>query len=55
MFYKVVTYENTCLMPYWNNKGSDQHADRRSLINAFVIRFLDTIIHIIGISIISRS
>ena len=55
MFYNVVTLENTCLMPYGNNRGSHQHEHARSLINAFVFRFLDSIIHIIAISIISSS
>ena len=31
-------------MPYANNKGADQPAHARSLINAFVVRCLDSII-----------
>ena len=42
-------------MPYGNNKGSDQHAHVRSLISAFVIRFMDSKIHTTAISFISKS
>ena len=31
-------------MPYANNKGADQSAHPRSLISAFVVRCLDSII-----------
>ena len=31
-------------LPYANNKGADQPAHLRSLINAFVVRCLDSII-----------
>ena len=36
-------HETTCLMPYANNKGADhdQPAHPRSLISAFIVRFLD--------------
>ena len=37
-------HEKMCLMPYANNKGADQPAHPRSLINAFVVRCLDSII-----------
>ena len=53
MFDNVVTHEKTRLLPYGNNTGSDQHTHVRSLISAVVIRFLDSIIHVIAISIIS--
>ena len=39
-----------CLMPYANNKCADQPAHPPSLISAFVVRFLDSII-----SLVSRS
>ena len=38
------------VMPYANNKG----ADPRSLISAFVVRFLDSIIAVVSRSEISR-
>ena len=34
--------EKTCLLWFANNKGADQPAHPRSLINAFVIRFLES-------------
>ena len=37
-------HEKMCLMSYANNKGADQPAHPRSLISAFVIRCLDSII-----------
>ena len=40
-------------MPYANNKGADQPAHPRSLISAFVVRFLDSIIPLVSISEIS--
>ena len=36
--------EKTCLRGFANNKGADQPAHPRSLISAFVIRILDSII-----------
>ena len=41
-------------MPYANNKGTDQPAQPRSLISAFVVRCLDSIISLVSISEISR-
>ena len=41
------------VMPYANNKGTDQNAHLRSLISAFVIRCLDSIIPLVSISEIS--
>ena len=41
-------------MPYANSKGADQPAHPRSLISTFVVRFLDSIISILTISIVSR-
>ena len=37
-------HEKMCLMSYVNNKGADQPAHPRSLINAFVVHCLDSII-----------
>ena len=37
--------EENLFMPYANNKGADQPAHPRSLISAFVVRCLDSIIH----------
>ena len=36
--------EKTCLRGFANNTGADQPAHTRSLISAFVIRFLESII-----------
>ena len=36
--------EKTCLRGFANNTGADQPAHPRSLISAFVIRFLESII-----------
>ena len=41
-------------MPYANNKGADQPAHPRSLISAFVVRCLDSVILLVSISEISR-
>ena len=41
-------------MPYVNNKGADQPAQPRSLISAFVVRCLDSIITLLAIAEISR-
>ena len=43
-----------CLMSYANNKGADQTAHSRSLISAFVVRCLDSIISLDSIAEISR-
>ena len=43
-----------CLTPYANNKGADQPAHPRSLISAFVVRSLDSIISLVSRSEISR-
>ena len=43
-----------CFMSYANNKGADQTAHPRSLISAFVIRCLDSIISLESIAEISR-
>ena len=41
-------------MPYANNKDADQPAHPRSLISAFAVRFLDSIIPSVSTSEISR-
>ena len=43
-----------CLMSYANNKGADQPAHSRSLISAFIVRCLDSIISLDSIAEISR-
>ena len=43
-----------CLVSYANNKGADQPAHSRSLISAFVVRCLDSIISLDSIAEISR-
>ena len=48
----ATSWENLFL-PYANNKGADQPAHPRSLISAFIIRRLDSIIPLISISEIS--
>ena len=47
-------HEKMCLMSYSNNKGADQPAHPRSLICAFVVRCLDSIISLDSIEEISR-
>ena len=47
-------HEKTCLMSYANKKGADQPAHPRSLISAFVVRCLDSIISLDSIAEISR-
>ena len=47
-------HEKMCLMLYVNNKGADQPAHPRSLISAFVVRCLDSIISLDSIAEISR-
>ena len=41
-------HEKTCLMPYANNKDADHSAHPRSLISAFVVRWLNSIIPILA-------
>ena len=47
-------HEKMCLKSNANNKGADQPAHSRSLINAFVVRCLDSIISLDSIAEISR-
>ena len=49
----ATSWENL-LMPYVNNKGADQPAHLCSLISAFVVRYLDSIIPLLAIAKISR-
>ena len=41
-------------MPFVNNKGADQSAHPRSLISAFIVRCLESIIPLLAIAEISR-
>ena len=47
-------HEKMCLMSYAHNKDADQPAHPRSLISAFVVRCLDSIISLDSIAEISR-
>ena len=47
-------HEKMYLKSYANNKGADQPARSRSLISAFVVRGLDSIIFLDSIADISR-
>ena len=42
------------VLPYANNKGADQHAYLHSLISAFVVLCLDSIIPLLAVAEISR-
>ena len=43
----------TCLMSYANNKGADQPAHPRSLISAFVVRCLDSVMSLVSVTKVS--
>ena len=45
--------EKTCLQGLANNQGTDQPVHPRSLISAFVIRFLESIICLLSTGIIA--
>ena len=47
-------HEKMCLMSYANNNGADQPAHPRSLISAFIVRCLDSIISLDSVAEISR-
>ena len=49
----TTSWENLFL-PYVNNKGTDQSAHPHSLISAFVVCYLDSIMSLVSISEISR-
>ena len=46
-------HEKTLFLQYANNKGADQPAHPRSLVSAFVVRCLESIIHLVSKSEIS--
>ena len=46
-------HEKTCLMSYANNKGADQTAHPRSLISAFVVRCLASVMSLVSLTNIS--
>ena len=48
-------HEKVCLMSCANNKGADQHAHPRSLISAFVVRCLDSIVSLDSVAEILRT
>ena len=39
-----------CLMSYANNKGADQPVHLRSLISAFVVRCLDSVMSLVSVT-----
>ena len=41
-------HDKTCFMPYANNQGADQPAHPHSLISAFVVRYVDSLMPILG-------
>ena len=43
-------HEKMCLMSYANNKGADQPAHPRSLISAFVVRCLDSVMSVVSVT-----
>ena len=46
-------HEKTCLVLYANNKGADQPAHPRSLISAFIVRCLDSVMSLVSVTKIS--
>ena len=46
-------HQKTCLMSHANNKGADQPAHPRSLISAFVVRCLDSVMPLVSVANIS--
>ena len=44
------THEKTCLVSYANNKGADQLAHPRSLISAFIVRCLDSVMFLVSVT-----
>ena len=47
-------HEKTCLMSYANNKGADQSAHPHSLISAFVVHCLDSVMSLVSVTKISN-
>ena len=43
-------HEKTFLMSYANNKGADQPAHPRSLISAFAVRCLDSVMSLVSVT-----
>ena len=43
-------HEKTCLVSYANNKCADQPAHPRSLISAFVVRCLDSVMSLVSVT-----
>ena len=43
------SHEKTCLKSHANNKGADQPAYPRSLISAFVVRCLDSVMSLVSV------
>ena len=46
-------HQKTCLMSYADNKGADQPAHPRSLISAFVVRCLCSVMSLVSVTKIS--
>ena len=46
-------HEKTCFMLYANKKGADQLARPRSLISAFVVHCLDSVMSLVSVTTIS--
>ena len=53
MFINEPGHEKTCLMSYANSKGADQPAHPHSLISAFVVRCLDSVMSLVSVTKIS--
>ena len=56
MIFKIMnepSHEKMCLMSYANNKGTDQPVHPRSLISAFVVRCLDSVMSLVSVTKIS--
>ena len=47
-------HEKMCLMLYANNKGADQPAHPHSLISAFIVRCLDSVMSLVSVTKISN-
>ena len=53
-FYDISHVTRKPVSAYVNNKGADQPVHLRSLISTFVVRCLNSIIHLLAISEISK-
>ena len=47
-------HEKTCFMSFANNKGADQPAHPRSLVSAFFVRCLDSVMSLVSVTKISN-